>query len=43
MAGETLFCPGRVGPCPRHLEQGIALYDPQQHHSWPFSMGMTPG
>ena len=29
--GITLFCLGELAPARAHLEQGIALYDPQQH------------
>ena len=32
-AGRRLFLPGRVVLAREHLEQGIALYDPQQHRS----------
>jgi predicted ATPase len=31
MLGTTLFYLGEVAPARVHLEQGIALYDPQQH------------
>ena len=42
--GQTLFFLGELALAREHLEQGIALYDPQQHRSLPFSMeGMTPG
>ena len=41
--GDTLFCLGEFASARAHLEQGIALYDPQQHHSLPFSMGRTLG
>ena len=38
-----LVLPWRVGLCPRAPEQGIALYDPQQHRSLAFLyVGMTP-
>ena len=29
--------------CREHLEQGIALYNPQQHHSHAFLYGRDPG
>ena len=31
--GHTLFCLGELAPARAHLEQGMALYDPQQHRS----------
>ena len=31
--GATLFWLGELAPARAHLEQGIALYDPQQHRS----------
>ena len=41
--GETLFCLGEFVPAREHLEQGIALYDPQQHRSHAFLYGEDPG
>ena len=37
--GSTLFWLGEFGAAQEHLEQGIALYDPQQHHSHAFLYG----
>ena len=37
--GETLWWLGEFAPAQEHLEQGIALYDPQQHHSLAFLYG----
>jgi TOMM system kinase/cyclase fusion protein len=37
--GPTLFHLGRVSPARIHLEQAIALYDPQQHRSHAFTYG----
>ena len=34
--GQTLFFLGEFAPARAHLEQGIALYDPQQHRSHAF-------
>src|SRR5262249_26357329 len=34
--GETLLRLGEFVACREHVEQGIALYDPQQHHSLAF-------
>ena len=43
-AGETLlFYLGELARCPAHLEQGMALYDPQQHRAWPSAMAIDPG
>ena len=39
--GETLFSLGEFVSAREHLEQGIALYDPQQHRSHAFLYGMT--
>ena len=33
---------GEFIPAREHLEQGIALYDPQQHHSLASSMEARP-
>jgi predicted ATPase len=41
--GATLFWLGEVIPARAHLEQGMALYDPQQHHSHAFLYGQDPG
>ncbi len=34
--GQTLCCLGEFAPAREHIEQGIALYDPQQHRSLAF-------
>ena len=34
--GHTLFWLGELASARAHLEQGIALYDPQQHRSLAF-------
>ena len=39
---QTLLCLGEFVPARAHLEQGIALYDPQQHHSHAFLYGHRP-
>jgi len=41
--GTTLFFLGELAPARGHLEQGIALYDPQQHRSLAFRYGADPG
>ena len=41
--GQYLVLSWRVCPGPKHLEQGIALYDPQQHRSLAFLSGHDPG
>ena len=41
--GVTLFFLGEFAPARAHLEQGIALYDPQQHRSHAFLYGQEPG
>ena len=41
--GQTLFWLGELAPARAHLEQGIALYDPQQHRSLAFHYGQDPG
>jgi len=41
--GITLFCLGEVASARAHLEQGIALYDPQQHRSHASLYGIDPG
>jgi predicted ATPase len=38
-----LFWLGEVRPAQAHLEQGMALYDPRQHHSHAFLYGQDPG
>ncbi len=37
--GTTLLFLGEFAPAREHLEQGIALYDPRQHHSLTFLYG----
>jgi predicted ATPase/class 3 adenylate cyclase len=37
--GQTFFCLGEFALARAHLEQGIALYDPQQHRSLAFLYG----
>jgi predicted ATPase len=41
--GLTLFYLGEFVPSRAHLEQGIALYDPQQHRSLAFHLGLDLG
>jgi len=41
--GSTLFFMGDLVAAQTHLEQGIALYDPQQSHTLAFSRGTDPG
>jgi predicted ATPase len=41
--GDVLFWMGEVAPARAHLEQGISLYDPQQHRSLAFLYGIDPG
>jgi predicted ATPase len=41
--GTTLFSLGELASAQVHLEQGIALYDPQQHRSLAFRSGQDPG
>ena len=41
--GTTLFHLGELAPAKEHLEQGIALYDPQQHRFLAFRYGQDPG
>jgi tetratricopeptide (TPR) repeat protein len=43
MFGVTSFFLGELITAHQHLEQGIALYDIQQHYSQTFSSGMDPG
>jgi predicted ATPase len=41
--GVTLRLLGEFAPARAYLEQGIALYDPQQHRSLAFLYGVDPG
>jgi predicted ATPase len=41
--GNTLFWLGEFASARTHLEQGMALYDPQQHRSLAFLYGTDPG
>ena len=41
--GQTMFWLGENVPAREHLEQGMALYDPQQHRSHAFVYGQDPG
>ena len=41
--GLTMFWLGEMAPARAHLEQGIALYDPQHHRSHAFVYGQDPG
>ncbi|MGH8067399.1 MAG: sigma 54-interacting transcriptional regulator [Candidatus Entotheonellia bacterium] len=41
--GMTLFYCGELVLAREHLEQGLALYDPQQHRSHAFLYGQDPG
>jgi predicted ATPase len=41
--GATLYFLGEFAPAREHLEQGIALYDPQQHRSLASPYGYDPG
>src|SRR5262245_35450059 len=41
--GFTLFCLGEFVPARAYAEQGMALYDPQQHHAHAFLYGQDPG
>jgi predicted ATPase len=43
MLGSVLFYLGDLVSARAHLEQGIALYDPQQNRSLAFSGGTDPG
>jgi len=40
--GLTMFWLGEMVPSREHLEQGMALYDPQQHRSHAFVYGQDP-
>lgn len=41
--GQSLCWRGRVAEARAHLEQAIALYDPQHHRSHAFRYGRDPG
>ena len=41
--GNTLNYLGEFAAAQAHLEQGIALYDPQQHRAHAFRYGQDPG
>ncbi|MBI3756848.1 MAG: AAA family ATPase [Deltaproteobacteria bacterium] len=41
--GANLYFLGEFAPAREHLEQGIALYNPQQHHSLAFRYVLDPG
>jgi class 3 adenylate cyclase/predicted ATPase len=41
--GQTMFWLGEMAPVRAHFEQGMALYDPQQHRSHAFVYGQDPG
>ena len=41
--GSTLFYLGEFAPAREHLEQGIALYDPQKHDPLAFRLRQDPG
>lgn len=41
--GVSLFWLGELEPARLHLEQGIALYNPQEHHALAFRSGIDPG
>ncbi len=41
--GQTMFWLGEMAPARAHLEQGMALFDPQQHRSHAFLYGQDPG
>jgi predicted ATPase len=40
--GNTLYHLGELAPARAHLEQSVALYDPQQHRSLAFLYGQDP-
>jgi predicted ATPase len=40
--GQTMFWLGEMASARAHLEQGVALYDPQQHRSHAFVYGQDP-
>ena len=39
----SLFCLGELVPARRYLEQGIALYNSEQHHVLAYTYGTDPG
>jgi tetratricopeptide (TPR) repeat protein len=41
--GHTLLLCGELAPALAHLEQAVALYDPQKHHAHAFVYGLDPG
>ena len=41
--GTCLYFIGELAPARAHVEQGIALYDPEQHRSHAFQYGFEPG
>jgi len=41
--GATLICLGEFAAARAHAEQGLTLYDPQQHHTHTFLYGQDPG
>ena len=41
--GVSLLWLGEVAPARAHLEEGIALYDPQEHRALAFRVGIDPG
>ena len=41
--GHTLIYLGEFAAAQAHLEQGMALYDPQQHRAHAFRYGQDPG
>jgi predicted ATPase len=41
--GATLFVLGALAPAHTHFTQGMALYDPQQHHTYAFLYGEDAG
>jgi class 3 adenylate cyclase/predicted ATPase len=41
--GQTMFWLGEMAPARAHLEQGVALYDPQKYRSHAFVYGQDPG
>jgi predicted ATPase/class 3 adenylate cyclase len=41
--GQTMYWLGEMAPARAHLEQAIALYDPQKHRSHAFQYGQDPG
>ena len=43
MMGQTMYWLGEMAQARENLEQGISLYDPQQHRSHVFVYGQDPG